>query len=115
MSDPAELLTHRQVDVVRAMVAGHTSNREVGAVLGISAESAKGHVSNILKVLGLADRTSIALWALRENRARWDPRARYRPLAAVDHGHRYVCPCSVCYVHRVLEPREARERARRVA
>ncbi|MFO0264052.1 MAG: response regulator transcription factor, partial [Planctomycetota bacterium] len=41
------------------------SNREIGRALGISVETAKEHVQNILRKLDVTDRTQAAVWAVR--------------------------------------------------
>jgi len=41
------------------------SNREVGKSLGISVETVKEHVQNILRKLNVNDRTQAAVWAVK--------------------------------------------------
>ena len=41
------------------------SNREIGQSLGISIETVKEHVQNILRKLDVNDRTQAAVWAVR--------------------------------------------------
>ena len=48
------------------MVAAGKANKEIAAELVISERTARTHVSNILRKLGLASRTQAALWAVRE-------------------------------------------------
>jgi two-component system NarL family response regulator len=50
-----DLLTNREVDVLRLIAAGN-SNREIGAQLSIAEETVKGHVKNILAKLSANDR-----------------------------------------------------------
>jgi DNA-binding NarL/FixJ family response regulator len=51
-----EILSEREVEVVR-LVAGGNSNKRIAGILGISEETAKGHVKNILSKLNATDRT----------------------------------------------------------
>ncbi|OTA41852.1 MAG: DNA-binding response regulator [Symbiobacterium thermophilum] len=60
-----ELLTPRELDVLRALAHGLT-NREIAERLVISETTVKTHISSILSKLQLADRTQAALWAVRE-------------------------------------------------
>lgn len=60
-----ELLTPRELDVVRALAHGLT-NREIAEKLVISETTVKTHISSILSKLQLTDRTQAALWAVRE-------------------------------------------------
>ncbi len=61
-----DLLTERELDVLRLIAAGR-SNREIARDLTVSEKTVKTHVSNILSKLGLADRTQAALFAVREH------------------------------------------------
>lgn len=56
-------LTGRELEVLHMMVKG-LSNREIGAALGFSENTAKFHVRNILTKLQVADRTEAATAAL---------------------------------------------------
>ena len=58
-------LTSRELEVLRLVGAGK-ANKEIAAELGISERTARTHVSNILRKLGLSSRTQAALWAVRE-------------------------------------------------
>jgi DNA-binding CsgD family transcriptional regulator len=55
-------LSPREVDVARLVARGHT-NAEIGGVLGISPLTAKWHVSEILRKLGVTRRVQLALLA----------------------------------------------------
>lgn len=55
-------LTPREVQVVRAVVAGDT-NAEVARRLGISQDTVKHHLSNIFDKLGVSNRLELALFA----------------------------------------------------
>lgn len=66
--DPAHELTDREREILRLVAAGK-ANKEIAAELVISERTARTHVSNILRKLGLASRTQAALWAVREGLA----------------------------------------------
>lgn len=55
-------LTDRELDVLKLIAAG-LSNSQIAAELVISENTVKGHVSNILSKLHLADRTQVAVYA----------------------------------------------------
>jgi DNA-binding NarL/FixJ family response regulator len=67
--EPAADLTERELEILRLVAAGH-ANKEIAVQLVISERTARTHVSNILRKLGLASRTQAALWAVREGLAR---------------------------------------------
>jgi DNA-binding NarL/FixJ family response regulator len=62
--DPALFteLTERELDVLRLIAKGMT-NSQIAENLVISENTVKGHVSNILSKLHLADRTQVAVYA----------------------------------------------------
>jgi len=57
-------LTPRETQVLRVIALG-LSNQEIADALGISVETVKEHVQNLLRKLALGDRTQAAVWALR--------------------------------------------------
>ncbi len=59
----AEALSERERDVIRLM-AGGFSNREIGAMLGLTEGTVKNHVSRLLLKLDARDRTSAVLKAI---------------------------------------------------
>ncbi|OUT59808.1 Response regulator protein VraR [Stieleria bergensis] len=62
---PAEFpITPREAQVLRHIAFG-LSNREIAASLRISVETVKEHVQNILRKTGAADRTDVAVRAVR--------------------------------------------------
>jgi DNA-binding NarL/FixJ family response regulator len=61
---PAQL-TPRELDVVTLVGEGR-ANKEIARTLGIGERTARTHVSNILRKLGLTSRTQLALWAVGE-------------------------------------------------
>jgi NarL family two-component system response regulator LiaR len=57
---------------VLKLIADGMSNAEIAAKLVLSEKTIKGHVSNILSKLHLADRTQAAVYAWREGVVRKD-------------------------------------------
>ena len=57
-------LTPRETQVLRLVAMG-LSNQEIADSLGISIETVKEHVQNLLRKLSLGDRTQAAVWAIR--------------------------------------------------
>lgn len=55
-------LTDRELDVLK-LIANGLTNSQIAAKLVISENTVKGHVSNILSKLHLADRTQVAVYA----------------------------------------------------
>lgn len=63
--NPFTELTERELEVLK-LIADGMSNAEMAAKLVLSEKTVKGHVSNILSKLQLADRTQAAVYAWRE-------------------------------------------------
>ncbi len=61
-------LTPRETQVIRLVAMG-LSNQEIADSLGISVETVKEHVQNLLRKTALNDRTQAAVWALRNGLA----------------------------------------------
>jgi DNA-binding CsgD family transcriptional regulator/tetratricopeptide (TPR) repeat protein len=61
---PIDLLTGREVDVLRLLAAGRT-DREIGVALGISPATAGRHVANLYKKLDLHSRAEATAYARR--------------------------------------------------
>jgi NarL family two-component system response regulator LiaR len=64
-SSPFIALTERELEVIKLIARGLT-NRKIAEELVISEGTVKGHVSNILSKLHLADRTQAAVYAWQE-------------------------------------------------
>lgn len=64
-ADPFGDLTEREMEILK-LIANGLTNGEIMAKLVISENTVKGHVSNILSKLHLADRTQAAVLAWRE-------------------------------------------------
>lgn len=63
--NPFTELSERELEVLK-LIADGKSNAEMAAKLVLSEKTIKGHVSNILSKLHLADRTQAAVYAWRE-------------------------------------------------
>lgn len=59
---PATELSRREQEVLR-LVAQGLANKQIGSALGITERTVKAHLGNIFREIGVADRTSAALWA----------------------------------------------------
>ena len=70
--NPFTELTEREMEVLH-LIANGLSNARIAEQLVISEKTVKGHVSNILGKLHLADRTQAAVYAWREGIVRRDP------------------------------------------
>lgn len=64
MPQSPEKLTPREVEVLRLIAEG-LANKEISRVLGISEQTAKSHVHEILGKLGMLSRTQAAVYAAR--------------------------------------------------
>ncbi len=69
--NPFTELSDREMEVLR-LIANGLSNAQIAEQLVISEKTVKGHVSNILGKLHLADRTKAAVYAWREGIVRRD-------------------------------------------
>jgi NarL family two-component system response regulator LiaR len=65
-------LTDRELDVLKLIASGLT-NTLIAQTLVISENTVKGHVSNILSKLHLADRTQVAVYAWQKGIVRREP------------------------------------------
>ena len=65
-TDPFGDLSPRELEILRLIAEGR-ANKEIARRLTISERTARTHVSNILRKLGLTSRTQAALLAVREN------------------------------------------------
>jgi len=70
-TNPFTELTDRELEVLK-LIANGLTNSEIAGRLVISENTVKGHVSNILSKLHLADRTQAAVYAWREGIVRRD-------------------------------------------
>lgn len=62
---PAETLTEREWDVLRLVEQG-LANKQIARRLEISERTVKAHLTSVFHRIGVADRTSAALWARRQ-------------------------------------------------
>ena len=58
-------LTRRESEVLKQLALGLT-NKEIALALKISYETVKEHVQNLLRKIGVTDRTQAAVWAVRK-------------------------------------------------
>jgi DNA-binding NarL/FixJ family response regulator len=65
VSDPAAALSAREQQVLSLVTRG-LANKQIARSLGISEQTVKVHLGNVFRRIGVADRTSAAMWA-REN------------------------------------------------
>ncbi len=86
--DNPEALTERETEVLRLLAQGQ-SNKEIARGLVIGEKTVKGHVSNILGKLHLADRTPAAVFAWRQGlmRPRVSAGRRSRPTTQIKPSH----------------------------
>ena len=56
-------LSDREVEVVRLVAIGRT-NKDIGALLGMSPRTAQKHIMNVYDKLGLESRVGLTLYAL---------------------------------------------------
>jgi len=66
-------LTERELDVLK-LIANGLTNSQIAEKLVISENTVKGHVSNILSKLHLADRTQVAVYAWQRGIVQREPR-----------------------------------------
>ena len=59
-----DTLTPREADVLR-LIAGGNANKEIASQLGLTEETVKSHVKNILPKLGANDRTHAVTIAMK--------------------------------------------------
>ncbi|MBN9153705.1 MAG: response regulator transcription factor [Microbacterium sp.] len=60
--DPAHGLSARERQVLQLVTEGR-ANKQIASALGISEATVKAHLGRIFREIGVADRTSAALWA----------------------------------------------------
>jgi DNA-binding NarL/FixJ family response regulator len=59
---PQDALSPREIQVLRLVAEGR-ANKQIARELGISERTVKAHLGRVFRQLGVADRTSAALWA----------------------------------------------------
>ncbi|HID78174.1 MAG TPA: response regulator transcription factor [Planctomycetaceae bacterium] len=65
MKDIEAPLSDREIDVLRQMAEGQT-NQQIAETLNISYETVKEHIQQLLRKIGVTDRTQAAVWAVRK-------------------------------------------------
>jgi DNA-binding NarL/FixJ family response regulator len=64
-NDIEAALTRRENEILKQLALGLT-NKEIALALKISSETVKEHVQNLLRKVGVRDRTQAAVWAVRK-------------------------------------------------
>jgi DNA-binding NarL/FixJ family response regulator len=59
---PEDLVSPREIEVLQ-LVAEGMANKQIGRRLGISERTVKAHLGRVFRQIGVADRTSAAMWA----------------------------------------------------
>jgi DNA-binding NarL/FixJ family response regulator len=59
---PEDVMSPREIEVLRLVAQGF-ANKQIGRALGISERTVKAHLGRVFRQIGVADRTSAALWA----------------------------------------------------
>ncbi len=57
-------LTHRESEVIAAMLSGATTNRELAEALGVEEATIRAHIGNILSKCDAGNRTRLVLMAM---------------------------------------------------
>lgn len=65
------LLTSREIEVVRHLVAGY-SNKEIALSMGITARTVQAHIAHAAGKTNSRNRTHLAIYAVRANLAMCD-------------------------------------------
>ena len=61
-ADPADALSPREREVLQLVTEG-LANKQIARALGITERTVKAHLGNVFRTIGVADRTSAAMWA----------------------------------------------------
>ena len=61
-SRPEDLISPREIEVLQ-LVARGLANKQIARSLGISERTVKAHLGRVFRQIGVADRTSAAMWA----------------------------------------------------
>jgi DNA-binding NarL/FixJ family response regulator len=59
---PEDAMSPREMEVLKLVAQGF-ANKQIGRALGISERTVKAHLGRVFRQIGVADRTSAALWA----------------------------------------------------
>ncbi|GAC1315962.1 MAG: response regulator transcription factor [Thermoleophilaceae bacterium] len=63
-TEPAELLTPRELDVVKLIAEAHT-NKQIAEILNVSEKTVESHRANVLSKLRMRDRVELVRYAIR--------------------------------------------------
>lgn len=67
-TDPFDLLTPREREILDLIASGH-GNKQIARALGITEKTVKAHCTRLFARIGAEDRTQAAIWALRNRPA----------------------------------------------
>ena len=76
----SNILTPAQCGLVNALLAGHTSNKELAQALGVRPGTIRRHMFNIFEKTDVRDKTRLVLWALRNGWNLDGPGAKEHPM-----------------------------------
>ena len=82
-------LSPRELEVLRLLCAGR-NRTQIARDLGISQNTARTHIGNLMGKLGVATQIQAVAWAFRSGVATPEPRARSRPVACPSCGRELV-------------------------
>lgn len=74
---PFHPLSDREMEVLVRVVEGK-SNKEIAALLGISHQTVKNHITSILRKFGVEDRTQAVVYALKRGWVKLDYQTRFQ-------------------------------------
>ena len=74
---PFHPLSDREMEVLELVVEGN-SNKEIAAMLGISHQTVKNHITSILRKFGVEDRTQAVVYALKRGWVKLKYEARFQ-------------------------------------
>jgi DNA-binding NarL/FixJ family response regulator len=65
-------LTHREVEILRLLIAGYT-NKSIAAAIRISEKTVEFHLDNIYRKIGVRTRVLAGVWAAQQGLLPADP------------------------------------------
>lgn len=71
-------LSQRELDIIRNLSDGHT-NKSIAKALSITEATVKVHIKTVLRKLGAANRTQVAIWAVQHGLTNGNAVLRSRP------------------------------------
>lgn len=71
-------LSQRELEIIRSLADGHT-NKSIAKELSITEATVKVHIKTVLRKLGAANRTQVAIWAVQHGLTNGNAVPRTRP------------------------------------